>query len=245
MSVGVPAVFLGALVTALATGLGALPFALVKRPPEAWLGIASAAAVGFMAAASLALVVEGARYDGARTGIGAIAGVAIIGAVTAALRNRKPDFGALRGADALKALVIVAVMTAHSAAEGVGVGVSYGGGNALGLFVTLAIAVHNIPEGLAISLVLVPRGTSVRTAAGWSIFSSLPQPLLAVPAFIFVEHVRGVLPLGLGFAAGAMCWLAVTELVPDARTAGTRAALVSGGTAFAAMIVLQAVLLPF
>jgi len=81
--------------------------------------------------------------------------------------------------DASKALLIVGVMTMHSFTEGVGVGVSFGGGIDLGLFITLAIAVHNIPEGLAISLVLVPRGVSWSRAALWSVVSSLPQPLMA------------------------------------------------------------------
>jgi zinc transporter ZupT len=54
-------------------------------------------------------------------------------------------------------------------------------------------------------------------AAGWSIFSSLPQPIVAVPAFLFVMLVRPALPLALGFAAGAMAWMVVSELVPDAR----------------------------
>ena len=73
---------------------------------------------------------------------------------------------------------------------------------------------------------LIPRGASVRSAAGWSIFSSLPQPLMAVPAFLFVEQFAGILPLGLGFAAGAMLWLVVADLMPEAlRT--TRAPLVA------------------
>jgi zinc transporter ZupT len=42
---------------------------------------------------------------------------------------------------------------------------------------TTAIAIHNIPDGLAICLVLIPRGTSVTKASLWSIFTSLPQPL--------------------------------------------------------------------
>jgi len=57
---------------------------------------------------------------------------------------------------------------------------------------------------------------TVGRAAAWSIFSSLPQPLLAVPAFLFVEAFSSLLPFGLGFAAGAMGWLAVTQLAPEA-----------------------------
>ena len=107
-------------------------------------------------------------------------------------------------------------MTAHSAAEGVGVGASFGGGDALGLAITIAIAIHNIPEGVTISLVMVPRGASVRSAALWSIFTSLPQPLLAVPAYLFVEQFTAILPAGLGFAAGAMVWMVWRELLPEA-----------------------------
>jgi len=234
----------GALVTALATGLGALPFLAVRKPPRSWLGVASAAAVGFMVAASLALFVEGVRFGVLRTLIGMVAGALFIHVTNRVLHEREVSFGSLQGADALKALTIVAVMTVHSATEGIGVGVSYGGGDALGVFVTIAIAIHNIPEGLAISLVLVPRGARVRTAAWWSVFSSLPQPLVAVPAFLFIEQVQSFLPVGLGFAAGAMVWLSATELVPDARAnASPRAALLVGGAAFAAMIGLQVALL--
>ena len=128
----------------------------------------------------------------------------------------RSTLGRLKGADARKALLIVAIMTLHSFTEGVGVGVAFGGGQALGIFITTAIAVHNIPEGLAISLVLVPRGESVWRAAAWSIFSSLPQPILAVPAFLFVEAFAPFLPVGLGFAAGAMIWMVFAELVPEA-----------------------------
>jgi zinc transporter ZupT len=56
----------------------------------------------------------------------------------------------------------------------------------------------------------------VWSAAGWSVFSSLPQPALAVPAFIFVTQFEPLLPLGLRFAAGAMIWMAFAELLPDA-----------------------------
>jgi ZIP family zinc transporter len=237
-------VAVGATATCLATGLGALPFLVVRRPPRSWRGVASATAVGFMAAASMALVIEGVRFGAVRTIAGVGAGAFFIVVTGRYLHGREVGFATLRGVDALKAFTIVAVMTVHSLTEGIGVGVSYGGGDALGVFVTIAIAIHNIPEGLAISLVLVPRGVRVRDAAWWSVFSSLPQPLVAVPAFLFIEQARWCLPLGLGFAAGAMLWMSATQLLPDARRTGApRATAVAGTASFLVMCGLQALLL--
>jgi zinc transporter ZupT len=243
--VTVGAVFLAALATALATGLGALPFLLASNPGRSWLGSANALAAGAMAGASVGLVWEGWKSSAGRVLLGLLAGAAFIAASRRLLaRGDDPHFGSVGGADAIPMLMIVGVMTIHSFTEGVGVGVSFGGGKELGLVIALAIAIHNIPEGLAISLVLVPRGVSVGRAAAWSVFSSLPQPLMAVPAFLFVEAFEPLLPFGFGFAAGAMAWMVVADLVPEAvRVAPAwRVALVAA-TAAAAMIALQAALL--
>jgi zinc transporter ZupT len=244
--VNVWTVTLAALVTALATGVGALPFLVFREVSKTWLGAANAAAGGFMLAASAALVWQG--YD--RGAWRMLAGV-VVGALVLALARRaigeQPEafeLGVLRGAYARRALVVIVVMTIHSFSEGVGVGVSYGDGARLGILITAAIAIHNIPEGLAISLVTVPRGTSVRAAAAWSVFSSLPQPLMAAPAFLFVEAFRPILAAGLGFAAGAMAWLVLTELVPAAREdAPPRVTLLAGGLSFAVMLAAQVVAL--
>ena len=241
MDVNVWTVLLAALVTALATGLGAAPFFVTRSMSRLWLGVSNAVAGGVMLGASVGLVREGVSYGVVQAVMGALVGLIFIVAVRRILAGREElEVGALRGADGLKAFMIVAVMTAHSFTEGVGIGVSYGGGEALGAFITTAIAVHNIPEGLAISLVLVPRGVRVLTAAAWSVFSSLPQPLMAVPAFVFVETFEPILPAGLGFAAGAMVWMVLAELLPEARkSAPAKAVWPAALASLAAMVAFQ------
>ena len=242
MQVNVWTVTAAAAVTCLATGLGAAPFLFVRHGmTRDWLGVSNAVASGFMLAASVGLLWQGWALGVGRLGLGAVAGaVFIVGFRKLLGDGHDIPVGRLTGSDARKALVIIAVMTAHSASEGVGVGVSYGGGEKLGLLITLAIAIHNIPEGLAISLVLVPRGATVRSAAGWSVFSSLPQVLIAPLAFLFVEQFTPFLPGGLGFAAGAMIWMVFSELLPEAIHDAPRRSLALGGSlSFLAMLGVQ------
>jgi zinc transporter ZupT len=238
-------VFLAATVTALATGIGALPLAFRRLRGASLLGVSNALAAGVMLGASASLLIEGARHGSPRVVFGTMLGAAFVLVMRRALAHLgAPDVAQLTGRDARKAVLILAVMTAHSAAEGVGVGAAFGGGDALGWAITVAIAIHNIPEGLAISLVMVPRGTRVRNAAVWSIFTSLPQPLFAVPAFLFVEQFRAILPVGLGFAAGAMIWMVWRELLPEtARQMPRRTVVGYTGCSFLAMFAFQSYLL--
>lgn len=219
------AVFGYALLTALATGLGAVPFAFVSTVSLRAVAYANAVASGLMLGASFGLLTEGTRFGAWQAVVGALLGVLFIFATDRFLKGREVGFGRARGAGARRMLMIVAVMTAHSFSEGVAVGVAFGGAATLAAVVTLAIAVHNVPEGLAISAVLRPQGISVLGCAGWSIISSLPQPLMAVPAFLFVETFAPALPYGLGFAAGAMIFMVLVELLPEAYEQARKAAV--------------------
>jgi zinc transporter, ZIP family len=198
-----------------------------------WLFPASlfreAVAAGMMVAASISLVWEGIAFTEphdtselsttTRTAMGALLGLCFI-LGTKGILERYEDLkvGGMDGTDARKALLVFFVMTLHSFSEGVGIGVSFGGthGSDLGVFISASLAVHNIPEGLAMAVVLLPKGTSTVTAALWAVATSLPQPLMAVPAYLFVHHFIPIVPIGLGFAGGAMAWVAVFELLAEA-----------------------------
>jgi zinc transporter ZupT len=230
-------VAVAATLTAVATGLGALPFLFIHRLSPFWVSVANAMAGGLMFAATHGLVAEGVQISPGRLVIGMLIGLAgIYAGRMLIVRNEHASIERLAKLDAHKAILFVAVMTAHSFAEGVGVGVSFGGSRELSIFITAAIALHNIPEGLAICLVLVPRGTPVWQAA----FSSLPQPLMAIPAYLAVSALESFLPIGFGIAAGAMIWMVFAELIPDAeKNASSNVVGVTVTLSFAAMIAFQ------
>ena len=215
-------VFVYGMVTALSTALGALPFAFVRNVSPRVVSASNAIASGLMLGACFGLVAEGAALGGLQTGLGGLAGVAFILATQRYLAQHDIEFGEIQGASARRMALIVVVMTVHSIAEGVAIGASFAGGATLATLITVAIAVHNVPEGLAISAVLRPGGASLLACAWWSFFSSLPQPLLAVPAYLFVDAFTPMLPYGIGFAAGAMVFMVLVELLPEAYEDGTR-----------------------
>lgn len=236
--------------TAIATGLGALPFYWIRDVDKFWLGISNGLAAGMMIAATGCLFYEGwflpqaTEYGvsvGYRLVLGAFLGVLFIKFTKIFLEDYEDvSVCGLKGLDARKALLIMAVMTLHSVSEGIGVGVSFGGEGGIrrGHIVTMTMAIHNIPEGVAISLSLVPRGLSVFYAVLWCIVSSVPQPIFAVPAFLFVEQWLPILPCGLGFAGGAMAYVAVQELLPESLEDTKSVPCTISATAFAFIVFL-------
>lgn len=215
--------FVAALLTALATGLGAVPFLVGWSIPKRWIARAWAFAGGLMLAVSVLDLVIPALESGSPWEVtGGIAlGVVPFWFASRWIHQRNTGIAGWPSLSTARIVVVLAVLTVHSFPEGVAVGVAYGSGEAaLGLTVALAIAIHNIPEGIAVSIPLYAAGTRGWQLPAWSIFSSLPQPLMAVPAALAVTLFERLLPAAFALAAGAMLFLVATEMLPASREEG-------------------------
>jgi ZIP family zinc transporter len=241
-SVNLVFVFVAGLVTALATGLGAIPFYFFEEIGARWNVVLWGLASGIMLSASgFGLILEGIAEGGpVEVAVGMLAGVLLVIVAHEVIEGVEVDPHEYEEADFRKLVLILGVLTVHSFPEGVSVGVAFAdlgleGGVALvgvqvpllAVFMTVAISIHNVPEGVAISIPLRAMGVPTSRMAFWAVFSSLPQPIGAVIAFYFVRIAREVLPYGFGFAAGAMVFLVLTEFVPEALEEG--AGLPAGG----------------
>jgi len=228
-------VFLAGLVTAIATGLGALPFFFFEDIEDRWNVLLWGLASGIMLSAStFGLINEGLALGTVWDILPGIAvGVLLVIVGHRVISRYDFDPKAYEEADYKKLVLILGILTVHSFPEGVAVGVSFADLNlgvgpsllgftvpVLAIFMTVAISIHNVPEGTAISIPLRAMGVSKWKMVWWSIFSSLPQPVGAVIAFAFVRYAREFLPFGFGFAAGAMVYLVVSEFLPEALEAG-------------------------
>lgn len=124
--------------------------------------------------------------------------------------------------------MMVLAVTLHNIPEGMAVGVVYAGwvgGNAnitaAGAFVlALGIAIQNFPEGAIISMPLHAQGTSKKRAWTYGILSGIVEPIAGLITILLSGLIVPVLPYLLSFAAGAMIYVVVEELVPDMAEGG-------------------------
>lgn len=124
-----------------------------------------------------------------------------------------------------KTTMLVLAVTLHNIPEGMAVGVVFAGMAAKNTEITLAaamalsigIAIQNFPEGAIISLPLKSeKGMGRRKAFLYGMLSGVVEPVSAVLTFWLFRYIRAVLPYLLAFAAGAMIYVVVEELIPEA-----------------------------
>ena len=123
-----------------------------------------------------------------------------------------------------KTTMLVLAVTLHNIPEGMAVGVVFAGMLSNSTEITLAgalalsigIAIQNFPEGAIISMPLKSEGTGKGRAFLYGMFSGVVEPIAAIVTILLAGIITPVLPYLLAFAAGAMIYVVVEELIPEA-----------------------------
>lgn len=250
--------------TWLLTALGATTVFFKKtfsnRTSDMMMGFAA----GVMIAASfwslLAPAIEVFEATGRNAWLGAaigfLTGALFIRLADALLPHLHPDFDKLSEAEGphtewRRSTLLLTAMTLHNIPEGAAIGIAFGAlahsmefplshTMAAAMALTLGIGIQNIPEGLAVALPLVQRGRSRKRAFFFGQASALVEPVAALAGALLVTQMTSILPYALAFAAGAMIFVSVEELIPSSQSHGnTDLATLSTIVGFATMMMLD------
>lgn len=216
-------VLLFASLSAASAVLGVGPFLFRVAVPRWQLGLANGVAAGMMLGAAYGLLLAGLELGMTAVAGGAALGVLFVAWTHTASGTEELDLNQVEDTSPAYGYQVLLVNTLHAAWEGVAIGAAMAVSRPFGIFMALAIAVHNIPEATVLCAILTGRGVGVANAAGLAVAANVSQVLLAVVTYAIVHSAAGVLPWALGFAVGALIQLVMSELLPQSyRQAGHR-----------------------
>ncbi len=226
----------GGMGAAAATALGTLPIIFSRQISERVMDAMLGFGAGVMLAASaFSLVIPGlaaAQENGYGTWGSSliVSGGLLLGALLLLLMDRflphehfvKGVEGGSAKAKMLKRTwMFVFAIALHNLPEGLAIGVAFGAGNVVEASTLAAgIAIQDIPEGLVVALALLAAGYRRSTCMLIGMASGLIEPLGAVLGAIVVTFSAQILPWGLGFAAGAMLFVISHEIIPESHRKG-------------------------
>lgn len=224
------------LLTALGVGgstvIGALIGFLMKKIPHKFNDIILGFAAGVMlAAAVLGLIIPATEYGGKMNILIVIIGI-MAGAVFLSLIDRiVPHLHHLAGVDKEKygadtehlnkILLFVMAIAIHNLPEGIAAGVSFGTGN-IGDALTVAggIALQNIPEGMVIIAPMLAAGISKKRTFLIALSTGLVEVAGTLIGYFAISLSTAILPFALAFAGGTMLYVISDEMIPETHSHG-------------------------
>ncbi|MEG2171859.1 MAG: ZIP family metal transporter [Desulfovibrionaceae bacterium] len=150
-----------------------------------------------------------------------------------------------------RSILLVTAMALHHIPEGLAIGVGYGAAGVVeasishssAFVLTLSIILQNVPEGLVVSTALRAEGMSAKKSFFYGMLSGITAPLGAVPGALAAGLMTHILPIALAFAAGAMIYVVVEEVIPEANASGNgNSATLACITGVALVIILDSLL---
>lgn len=159
--------------------------------------------------------------------IGFLLGVVFIFGIDKVLPHLHHNFKKVEGVKTpwQKTTLMILAITMHNIPEGLAIGVLFGGVAAGipeasivgGVILTIGIAVQNFPEGIAVAMPLRRMGLSRKKSFFYGQLSAIVEPLAGVLGAIAVSTFLPILPYTLAFAAGAMIFVVIEEVIPEAQ----------------------------
>lgn len=249
MVYGVPVlnVLLYSSVAAAFAGLGVIPFIGGRSPRRLWIGVAYAGAGGMMLGSAHLLMTEGVAKDAWFSTGGVAAGViysVLVRALAAIDELDEVDDSGGKASPVRRGPAygykIFMQGSLHSGAEGIAIGVAMLLNLRVGIFMALVFALHNIAEGMVLTDTLRTQGLTLRRCAALAVIAKLTQPLMALVVFALHPLLEPLLPIALGFSAGALSFLVLTDLLPASyRRAGQMFIAVTVSVLAAAVVLLE------
>jgi len=229
-------VCLGGIFVWLGTSLGAATVYFLKSPQQKILDISLGFAAGLMLSASffslLLPAIEMERMQGHIEWIAPVLGFILGVAFIKILDITIPHLHALGNKTYIeghksklkKTTLLTLAIIIHNIPEGLAIGVAFASidannfvGIAGAISLTIGIAIQDFPEGLAVSFPLLKEGNSKWRAFAIGQLSGFVEFLSAIMGFIAVYFIQGLLPYALSFAAGAMTFVVIEELLPESQ----------------------------
>ena len=214
-----------------ATIFGSVIGFIFKRVSHRFSDIVLAFAAGVMlAAAVLGLIIPSLEYGGKFALLITVIGI-FTGAVCLNLIDRLvPHLHRLMGVDTEshpasgsvdKVLLFVAAIAIHNLPEGIAAGVSFGSGNtADALLIAGGIALQNIPEGMVIIAPMLSAGISPRRTFFCAMITGVVEVLGTLLGYFAVSIASAILPFALAFAGGTMLYVISDEMIPETHAHG-------------------------
>ncbi|MDX3774639.1 ZIP family metal transporter [Chromatiaceae bacterium AAb-1] len=234
--------FYAGMVAATATAVGTLPalfsHSVSRRLHDGMLGFGA----GVMLAACMfslivpALAIMDAQGASVWYSSGSVGMAILLGAALMLLLERLvPHEHFIKGAEGQlqrtlkRSWLFVFAIALHNIPEGLAIGAAYAGGDAVGArALATGISIQDIPEGFVVAIALVAVGYSRALAVGIGVLSGLTEPVMAIVGAAILGESSLLLPWGLALAAGAMLFVISHEMIPESHRQGHELAATNG-----------------
>jgi ZIP family zinc transporter len=218
----IPDYVLGALVLLLATSAGACAAFFLNCMEKRKYAVMLAFAAGAMAFSAMEMLSEahGSAGDATVAG-GFVAGFIILMMIERLLPHvhlhiTKKEITKSRK----KAALIAGTISLHNVPEGLAVATAFAASGPLGWFVATAIALQDVPEGALVSTPLACYGLNRNVSVLFGVFSGAVEAVAAIVGYLFLSAFSSLVPAALAFSAGAMAYVILVEILPDALESG-------------------------